>query len=256
MAASAANQARAPSISENRLRLLLAANHGLLRASLSRLLASEDGFEIAGECGAFPEALEIFSRGSVDLVLLDFDLEGGPASEFVSAARQAGYQGRVLILAETADPYHFAAAVKLGASGVFLKSDAPDRLVQAIRHVAAGTLWFDPKTIQLLADQCVAQASRSAGRPTGALMEEREQKVLRGILDGFTSRQIGASMGLSESNVKNILQALFAKAGVRKRSQLVRLALEASVGNGFQVGDRRAAETAPSGPGGDPALTP
>jgi DNA-binding NarL/FixJ family response regulator len=134
---------------------------------------------------------------------------------------------------------------------MFLKSDAPDRLVRAIRHVAAGALWFDPKTIQLLADQYVAQASRGAGRPTGALVEERERKVLRGLLDGLTSRQIGASMGLSESNVKNILQTLFAKAGVRKRSQLVRLALEGSAGGGSQAVGWQATQPPPSSSSGE-----
>src|ERR1700693_2626702 len=106
---------------ENRIRLVLIDDHGLFRASLGCLLASEPGFQVTGECGTSAEALEVLKRSGADIILLEFDLGSERGSEFISAARQAGYQGRFLIVTGAADARNSALALKLGASGIFLK---------------------------------------------------------------------------------------------------------------------------------------
>src|SRR5260370_30358379 len=135
---------------EKRIRLALLDDHGLFRGSLSRFLASEPGFEVAGECGTSAEALEVLNGSIVDIVLLDFDLGSERGNEFISAARQAGYRGRFLLVAGAADARSAAVAVKLGASGIFLKSEAPERLVHAIRLVSEGEIWVVPAVLQIL----------------------------------------------------------------------------------------------------------
>jgi len=219
---------------ENRVRLVVLDNHGLFRASLARLLASVSGFEVVGECGTSAEALEMLNGSPVDVVLLDFDFGAEHANDLISAARKAGYRGRFLIVAGTTDAERSANALRFGASGVFLKSEVPERLVQAIRVIASGAVWIDQKIIQLLADQCLNQPRRG-DQESGSALEIREQRVLLGILGGLTNRDIAEGMGVSESSVKNILQGLFTRTGVRKRSQLVRLALEGSLGNVHQL---------------------
>jgi len=222
-----------------RIRILLLDEHGLLRTSLARLLSLESDFEVAGESGAAGEALEMLQSSSVDVVLLDFGLGVDHANEFISAARAAGYQGRFLIVTAAADAASSAMAFKLGASGIFLKSDAPERLVQAIRLIHTGAVWIDQKTILMLAEQCIGLPVRPAELKPGVHPDDREQKVLLGILGGLTNKKIGDRMGISETAVKNILQVLFGKTGVRTRSQLVRLAMEGSMGNLGQSGKPR-----------------
>jgi len=219
---------------ENRIRLVVLDDHGLFRASLERLLASEVGFEVVGECGTSAEALEMLNGSPVDVVLLDFALGAGHANDLISAARKAGYQGRFLIVAGTTDAERSANALKFGASGIFLKSEAPERLVQAIKLIASGAVWVDQKIIQLLADQCLNQP-RCGDQKSGSALENSAQRALLGILGGLTNRDIAEGMGISESSVKNILQRLFTRTGVRKRSQLVRLALEGSLGSVHQL---------------------
>jgi two-component system nitrate/nitrite response regulator NarL len=214
---------------KSRIRLLLLDDRGLFRASLGRFLASEPGIEVAGECGTSAEALEVLNGSTVDLVLLDFDLGAEDGNDFISAARQAGYEGRFLIVAGSADLQNSAIALKLGASGIFLKSETPDRLVQAIRLVGSGGIWIDQKIIQLVADQLINLYPRLEDQKSFAPLEERERNVLLGILGGLTNRKIGDNMGLPESSVKNIVQRLFSKAGVKTRGQLVRVALEGSL---------------------------
>ena len=219
---------------DGQIRLLLVDDHVLFRASLARLLAAEVGFSVVSECASFAEALELLGSSNADIILLEFELGSERASDFIVAARHAGYAGRFLLIAGTAEPRSAAVALKLGASGIFMKSDAPERLVRAIRIVAAGELWVDSKVIQMLAEQLVDRYPQIEDTAVTGILDERERSVLMGILSGLTNKKIGASMGLSESSVKNIVQRLFGRAGVKTRSQLVRVALEGSLGSGLR----------------------
>ena len=208
-----------------RIRLLLLDDHVLFRESLSRLLASEPDFDMAAHCGTAAEALKILSQTSVDIILLDFDL-GEDAGDFMTDARQAGYAGKILIVTAGMSTSESSAALRCGASGIFLKHNSPGSLAQAIRMVAAGEMWVDQRVIQQLADGVTQRDEQNFRK----LLTDREQLVLRGLFEGLTNKEIGAQLGVSESAVKATLQQLFQKARVRTRSQLVRIAIEGSLG--------------------------
>src|SRR5579864_3844643 len=206
-------------IDRSRIRLALLDEHLLLRESLARLLASEDDFELVVECATPPEALKSLEDSGVDVILVDI----GIAKEFIPCARKARYAGKILVIAREIDSTGSAIVLKHGAAGIFLDSDSSARLVQAIRLVANGEAWVDQKVIQLLAERFPHYEDRWFG-----MLTEREQTVLQGVTDGLSNRKIGVQIGVSESTIKAILQNLFSKAGVRTRSQLVRIALEGS----------------------------
>jgi len=230
---------------ENPIRLVLLDDQALFRASLGRLLASEPGLEVVGECGNSAEALEILSASPVDVVLLDFDCATEGEDGFLTAARRHGYQGRFLIVASVADARTSAIAIKLGASGIFLKSEPPHRLVQAITLVANGAVWLDQGTIRLLADQSTDRFVQLEDQGSANLLTDRERKVLLGILAGLSNRKIGENLGLSEGSVKTSVQQLFYRTGVRTRSQLVRTALEGSLGTAQKLMRRTEVRTPP-----------
>jgi DNA-binding NarL/FixJ family response regulator len=208
------------------IRLLLIDDHILFRDSLSRLLASEPDFEVVGTCGAVAEALEVLSRVPVDMVLLDFDLGEDHASQFISSARRAGYSGKILMVTGGMNAKESSIALQTGASGVFLKHNSPGTLAKAIRMVAGGEMWVDQKVIQLMAE---GVQQREEETPN-TLLTEREQQVLRGLFEGLTNKEIAFGLGVTDGAVKATLQQLFQKTRVRTRSQLVRIALEGSLG--------------------------
>ncbi len=209
-----------------RIRLLLLDDHVLFRESLSRLLASEPDFEMVAHCGTAEQALEILSRNAVDIILLDFDLGEDHSGLFIAAARQAGYAGKVLMVTAGMSATESSNALRSGASGIFLKHNSPGSLAQAIRLVAGGEMWVDQRVIQQLADGVTQRDEQSFRK----LLTEREQHVLRGLFEGLTNKEIAAHLGVSESAIKATLQQLFQKARVRTRSQLVRIAIEGSLG--------------------------
>jgi DNA-binding NarL/FixJ family response regulator len=207
------------------IRLLLLDDHVLFRESLSRLLASEPDFEMAGHCGTATEALDLLRAGRVDVVLLDFDLGGDHVSQFVAAARASGFEGKILMVTAGMNAAESSMALTHGASGIFLKHSSPGNLAQAIRLVAGGQMWVDQKVVQMLAEG-VPQREDSSLRN---LLTLREQQVLQSLFEGLTNKEIAAQLGVSESAVKATLQQLFQKTRVRTRSQLVRIALESSL---------------------------
>jgi DNA-binding NarL/FixJ family response regulator len=209
----------------HRIRLLLLDDHILFREGLSRLLASEADFEMAGHCGAAVEALDLLKQTPVDLVLLDFDLGEDHGSEFISAARKAGFTGKFLMITAGMSATESSIALQLGASGIFLKHNSPTVLAQAIRSVAEGGMWVDPKIIHLMADGVHQGVERGIRKH----LTEREQEVLRGIFEGLSNKEIASQLNVTEGAIKATLQQLFQKTGVRTRSQLVRIALEASL---------------------------
>ena len=209
-----------------RIRLLLIDDHILFRDGLSRLLALEPDLEVVACCGTIAEALEAVGSKPVDIVLLDYDLGDDHGSHFISSARHAGYQGKVLMVTAGMSAKESSTALHLGASGIFLKHNSPGTLAKAVRLIMSGEIWVDPKVIQLMADR-VDQRDEERINP---LLTEREQQVLRGIFEGLTNKEIGAQLGVTDGAIKATLQQLFQKTGVRTRSQLVRIALEGSLG--------------------------
>jgi DNA-binding NarL/FixJ family response regulator len=206
-----------------RIRLLLLDDHVLFREGLRRLLVSEPDFETVAECGTPREALEALARSPVDVVLLDFDLEDDTGTRFIASAIAAGYKGKILMVTAGMSPVDVAVARKLGISGIFLKHNPPRLLLEAIRAVAEGGVWMDPK----MTPPGTVGDSVKSGAPDH--LTPREQKVLRCVFEGLSNKEMAYHLGVSQSSVKATLQHLFDKMGVRTRGQLVRIAIERSL---------------------------
>jgi DNA-binding NarL/FixJ family response regulator len=204
------------------IRLLLVDDHVLFRQSLARLLTSEPGFDVAAECVTVDEALEVLRATKIDVVLLDFYLDREQGDRFISTSLAIRPDTKVLIVTAGMTGPQCGTALRLGASGIFLKRGSPVALLQAIRLVAGGATWVDSAVVQQLAAQATARFM-----PARPSLTDREQRVLQGVFEGLANKEIGVRLGVSESAVKSTVQQLFRKARVRTRSQLVRFALEA-----------------------------
>jgi DNA-binding NarL/FixJ family response regulator len=110
-----------------------------------------------------------------------------------------------------------------GAAGVILKQTGSAQLLEAIHRVARGeTLWSAASIDDMRTTTGVQRVAHQNARN----LTDRQRLVLRGILDGLANKEIAANLDASETSIKASIQELFAKGGVRTRSQLVRVALE------------------------------
>ena len=128
----------------DRTRLLLVDDHVLFRESLGRLLAVEPDFQVVGQYGRGSEALEFLAREPADLILLDFNLPDGLGTRIIPWAREAGYEGKFLVVTGSIDAEASTDALRRGVSGIFLKHNPAASLLRAIRMVIAGDVWVDP----------------------------------------------------------------------------------------------------------------
>jgi DNA-binding NarL/FixJ family response regulator len=215
---------KSPALSDH-VRLLLVDDHILFRESLGRLLSSEPEFEVVDQCGTAREALDFIGLNAIDLVLLDYNLPDLRGDEVVRLARESGYAGQILIVTGAIDAAQSSEVLQQGAAGIFLKHNPVESLLRAIRVVAAGDVWLDRKVMQNLA----ARAPSVGDRGFQNALTDREKHVLAGVLEGLTNLKIAARLGVTEGAVKSALQQLFEKTNVRTRSQLVRVAVEASI---------------------------
>jgi DNA-binding NarL/FixJ family response regulator len=200
------------------IRALLVDDHALFRESLSRVLAAESPLEIE-HCATIREALHLLAQRPFDLVLLDHDLGGERASQFLPAARQIGFEGRVLVVTAWVSDTEARRLLRQGVAGIFLKQRPLKELSQAIRTVASGGAWLDSSLTHV-------EGEAAAGQSNPPLFNDRQRKVLRFVLEGLSNKEIAWRLQISESYVKAILQGLFQKTGVRTRGQLVRVAFE------------------------------
>jgi len=201
------------------IRALLVDDHALFRESVSRALNTEPDLKIE-HCASIRDALSLLAGGHFDLVLLDHDLGSERASQFLPAARQIGYEGKVLIVTAWVSDMEARRLMRQGACGIFLKQAALADLSQGIRAVMRGETWLHPSL------HAINEAGDRNQPATPPLFNDRQRRVLRFVLEGLSNKEIAWRLQISESYVKAILQSLFQKTGVRTRGQLVRVAVE------------------------------
>jgi DNA-binding NarL/FixJ family response regulator len=209
------------------MRVLIVDDHTLFRESLSRLLESETDYRIVATCASANDALRIIAEKDIDIVLLDYDLGEQPGTHFVTEGKKRGFTGRVLMVTGGINEQTMLRALDDGTAGFFLKSSPLAELIQAMRRVTMGETWIDPG----LAKALIATARQKNEEISQKSLSVRERKVLRFVFEGLSNKEIGQQLGISEGSVKAALQQLFARTGVRTRSQLVRIAVERHSGD-------------------------
>jgi len=204
-------------------RVLMVDDHSLFRESLSRLLEADPSFIVVGQCGTVREAIASYPETAVDVVLLDYDLGEEQGSRLLPEIKSHFGEAKVLMVTAGMSDSTTFEAMEAGASGVFLKHGSLGQLVTAIQRVAQGEIWLDTTAAHsLFGGKSTWRDQFERSRP----LTSRQSEVLRGILDGLTNKEIAWQLKVSESSVKAVIQELFHKAGVRTRSQLVRIAIE------------------------------
>jgi len=216
-----------------RVEILLIDDHTLFREGLRRMLESEAGLGVCGDFATAGEALLAVRAGlAFDVALVDYDLMEANGRrtnglDLIKQMRTLRPGAHVLIVTGGMESGELVRAVQELNAGVFFKAEPTEALKLAILRTAQGERWVSSgAALKLAAAQKVGDAS---SRPVHGLLNERESRVLRGVLEGESNKQIGARLDLSESTVKAVLQRLFEKTGVRTRSQLVRYAIESQV---------------------------
>jgi DNA-binding NarL/FixJ family response regulator len=206
-------------------RILLADDHVLVRGGLKMVLESVPDLEVVAEAGDGVEALKMAIDDGIDLAVLDVSM---PRLTGLQVARELGKQRpeiRVLMLSVHDNEQYFFEALKAGASGYVLKSEANRDLIEACRAAMRGESFIYPAAASALIRDYLERAAAGEDAPEDPLTP-RELEVVKLIAEGLTSEEIAEALVISHKTVDRHRANVLEKLGMRNRVELTRYAIK------------------------------
>ncbi len=208
----------------NKLRIVLADDHAIIREGLKAMINSQPDMMVVGEASNGRAAWQKVNELEPDLVVMDVsmpELNGALATERI---KQSGAKVKVLALTIHEDNGYLRQLLKAGATGYVLKQAATEDLIHAIRMVAAGGTYIDP----MLASKMVNSYARPQSISDDAThreLSDRESEVLRLVARGYSNKEIAGQLSISVKTVETYKSRLSEKLDLHSRSEMVRYAL-------------------------------
>ena len=198
----------------NRIKVLIADDHTIVRIGLKALFADEADIEVVGEAKNGVDAVKAALETQPDVVIMDLQM---PKKDGVEATRELAEKlpsAAVAILTTYGTSDGIAHALQAGARGAMLKTADDARLVSAIRRIAAGEEYVSPDIRKLLAED-----------PPIPELSVRQKEILKSLTSGLTNKEIAQQLGIRRDSVEDHINTLFAKLGAANRTEAVAIAL-------------------------------
>jgi DNA-binding NarL/FixJ family response regulator len=195
------------------VRVAIVEAHTIFARALASVLGEDDGITIVGE---MPAAIGApFARLAPNIVLVDIDGQTADFGDVMKHLRDVVPSARVVVLSHHAQAEVALRCLGAGAEGYVLKDIAPPELARAIRSVAAGTAYVDPRMAGLL----LRRTPYQSGRGPATDLSDRETEIVKLIAGGLSNKEISARLSLSEKTIKNHVSRIFAKLHITARTQ-------------------------------------
>lgn len=219
------------------IRILLVDDQAMVRAGLALVLRSEPGFEVVAECSDGEAVVAACRTHRPDVVLMDVRMPRVDGPEATRRLRADPGAPPVLTLTTFEDDEVLWSALDAGAAGFLLKDSPAEVLIAAVRAVAGGGGWVEPRVLPRVLARARGRSPASA-QDARALerLTPREVEVLRLVCWGASNAEIAVELKLGDRTVKSHVSAILAKLGARDRAAAIVVAF----GAGVDVGRRDA----------------
>ncbi len=197
----------------NKIKVLVADDHAIVRIGLKSVLDYETDIEVVGEAKNGIEAVQEAERTQPDVIIMDLVM---PRKDGVSATREIHDRlpdTKILILTTFGTSDGIAHALEEGASGAMMKTADDEKIVSAIRRIARGETYISPDIRRQLEEN-----------PPVPKLSPRQTEVLTMIANGKSNKEIAAQLGIRIDSVEDIANALYAKLSVSNRAEAVDIA--------------------------------
>jgi DNA-binding NarL/FixJ family response regulator len=216
-------------VSTERVRVLIADDHAVVREGVRSVLADADDLEVVAEAADGAEALDLLERHDPDVAVVDVSMPGRTGLEIASELQRRGSTTRVLILSMYHQAEYVLEAVRACAHGYLLKDAAPGELRDAVRAVHRGETPYSPLVAQQLGAAVRGELEREERRGMLELLTAREREVLGRVAAGRSNKEIAAEFGISPRTVESHRKSLTRKLSIRSIAGLTRFAIEAGL---------------------------
>lgn len=202
----------------SKIRIIIADDHYVVRMGLIALMTTESDMEVVGEAADGTQAVEAYDKHNPDLVLMDLRMPVKDGIQATIEIKTKHPDARVLMLTTYDGDTDIHRAMQAGAQGYVLKNSTGDKLIPALRAVAAGQPWI-PKEI----------ATRLASRNIFEELTPRELQVLKQMAKGLANKEIGDVLKITEHTVKDHLKNILGKLHVSDRTEAVIVAVQRGI---------------------------
>ncbi|HEY1110640.1 MAG TPA: response regulator transcription factor [Opitutaceae bacterium] len=206
----------------NKCRIFLVEDHGVVREGIKRLLERRSDMEVVGESEDGLQALEKIQETQPDVVMMDISLPGSSGIELTQRVRQHCPSTRVIALTVHEDEGYIREILRHGAVGYLLKRIPTEELALAVRTVADGGTYIDPRVASKVV-RVIVDANNREPSPSPAL-SEREERVLQAIAKGHSNKEIAALLNIGVKTVETYKARAMEKLGLKSRVDIVRTA--------------------------------
>jgi len=212
-----------------KINLLLVDDHQVVRTGLRMLLANEPDVNIVGEAGTAKEAMQSVDQLKPDVVLMDIGLPDMSGIDATQKIKSMHPEVSVVALTIHEDEEYFFRMLEAGASGYVPKRAAPEELLTAIRSAAKGEVYLYPSLAKLLVKDFLAQ-ERDSGAASGLDgLTNREQEVLKYLVEGENNEAIAGTLVISPKTVARHRENIMSKLNLHSRADLVRYAIRKGI---------------------------
>ncbi len=209
----------------DKIRILLADDHAVLRSGLKALLDLEPDMQVVGEASNGLEATELAQTLKPDVIVMDISMPEMDGLAAASAIHEMDLPSHIVMLTVHAEEAYLFQTLQVGASGYVLKSSADRELMDAIRAAHRGEVFLYPSAIRKVLGEYLRGAHEKEGDEYEALTN-REKEVLKLTAEGFTNQEIAEKLVISPKTVDTYRQRIMEKLNLHHRSELVRYALK------------------------------
>jgi two-component system response regulator NreC len=227
----------------DKIRILLADDHTLIRSGIATLLKTNKDFEIVGEAADGEEAVEKTKQLRPDVLIIDLSMPKLSGIEATRIIKKNYPDVNILVLTMHESEEYVYQIVKSGAGGYVLKSAGKEELLAAIRAVMRGERFFSPRVSQIMADGYLRRVE-SAGEQTktdDVPLTRREREILMLVVKGLTNQQIADQLNISPRTVDTHRTNIMQKLDIHEVANLVRYAIEHGIAPA--EGDDKSANT-------------
>ncbi len=205
------------------IRVVLADDHGLVRAGIRSLLAGFAGIEVVGEAADGQGAIDRVAESSPDVLLIDIAMQGMNGLTATAEIKREHPAVRVVVLSMHADAEYVIQALKAGAVGYLIKDAAPVELELALQAVMRGENWLSPSVSRQVVDGYVARLNGDG--PAQDALTARQREILRRLAEGQGAKQIAFDLGISAKTVESHRAQIMERLGIHDVPGLTRYAI-------------------------------
>ena len=211
---------------EEKIKILIADDHRLVREGIKALLESQPDIEIVGEASDGHETIKRTKELQPDIVLMDITMPNLNGLEATRTIKRKYPNTKVLILTMHLNDEYIFQSLQLGASGYLLKENAAEDLLNAIRSVQEGHSYLSPSISKAVIDAYLRKRITGKGGSAFEILTAREREILQLIAEGSTNKEIGKKLFISTKTVEAHRAHIMKKLDIHEVARLVKFAIK------------------------------